>query len=202
MPKRRERCSRTDCFYLCPPFLLRRPADWRHLAGAPNQLLEMIQCFVYSVTADSGRPTLDAGPAQSDWPNKRIEKSTWNRSKALPYFLQHIHCWRRSSSRDDRISGIMYSFTNISKTRFGIARSATTATPSQPTKVALTITLEHFDNLSIPKTFATGDEIGGYLSMEMPESTKFDAVSITLEGSRSMCLCHHLSSPALRLVSD
>ena len=74
----------------------------------------------------------------------------------------------------------MYKFTNISRPRFGKARSDT---PFQPTKVALTITLEHFDNPSVPKTFATGDEVGGYVSMEMPEGTEFDAVSITLEGN-------------------
>ena len=74
----------------------------------------------------------------------------------------------------------MYTFSNISKPRFGKDRSTT---PSQPKKVALTITLEHFDKLSVPKTFATGDEVGGYVSMEMPESTAFDAVSITLEGN-------------------
>lgn len=79
----------------------------------------------------------------------------------------------------------MNTFTTISKPRFGKARSAT---PSQPTEITLTITLEHFDNPSVPKTFATGDEVGGYVSMEMPEGREFDAVSITLEGSRSMSL--------------
>ena len=81
----------------------------------------------------------------------------------------------------------MYNLSNISKARFGRTRSPTL---SQPKKVTLTITLENFDNLSVPKTFATGDEVGGYISMEMPESTEFDAVSITLEGSRSTSLCH------------
>ena len=81
----------------------------------------------------------------------------------------------------------MYSLTNLSKAHFGKSRSAV---PSQPKKIALTITLEHFDNLAIPKTFATGDEVGGYVSMEMPESTEFDAVSITLKGDRPMPLCH------------
>ena len=57
---------------------------------------------------------------------------------------------------------------------------ARSATPSPPTKVTLTITLEHFDNPSVPKTFATGDEVGGYVSMEMPDPTAFDAVSILL----------------------
>ena len=93
----------------------------------------------------------------------------------------------------------MYTFANISKARFGKARSATS---SQPKKVALTINLEHFDNLAVPKTFATGDEVGGYVSMEMPESTEFDAVSIVLEGSRAMFLCHQFSKPALQPVSD
>ncbi len=79
----------------------------------------------------------------------------------------------------------MYTFTNISRPRFGKARSAT---PSQPTKVTLTINLEHFDNPSVPKTFATGDEVGGYVSMEMPEGREFDAVSIILEGSHSKSL--------------
>ena len=86
----------------------------------------------------------------------------------------------------------MYALSNISKTRFGKDRSVI---PSQPKKVALTITLEHFDNLNVPKTFATEDEVGGYLSMEMPESTAFDAVSITLEGSQPTSLCHQLSIP-------
>ena len=81
----------------------------------------------------------------------------------------------------------MYSFSNISIARFGKTRSPVL---SQPKKVILTITFEHFDNLSVPKTFATEDEIGGYISMEMPESTDFDAVSITLEGGRSTSLCH------------
>ena len=93
----------------------------------------------------------------------------------------------------------MYTFPNISKPRFGKDRSAT---PSQPTKVALAITLEHFDNLSLPKNFATEDEVGGYVSMEMPESTAFDAVSITLEGSHPAALCHHLSNPNSKLVFD
>ena len=93
----------------------------------------------------------------------------------------------------------MYTFPNISKPRFGKDRSAT---PSQPEKVALAITLEHSDNLSVPKTFATEDEVGGYVSMEMPESTAFDAVSITLEGSHPTYLCHHLSNPDLELVLD
>ena len=79
----------------------------------------------------------------------------------------------------------MYNFTNISKPRFGKARSVA---PSGPTKVTLTITLEHFDNPSVPKTFTTGDEVGGYVSMEMPEPTLFDAVSITLEGNQSKSL--------------
>ena len=74
---------------------------------------------------------------------------------------------------------IMYAFTNMVKPRFGKARCVT---PSHPTKVTLTITLEHFDNASVPKTFATGEEVGGYVSMEMPEHTAFDAVSITIEG--------------------
>lgn len=74
----------------------------------------------------------------------------------------------------------MDTFTNIAKPRFGRARSAI---PSQPTKVILTITLEHFDNPSVPKTFATGDEVGGYVSIEMPEDRVFDAISITLEGN-------------------
>lgn len=81
----------------------------------------------------------------------------------------------------------MYSFSNISIARFSKTRSPV---PSQPKKVTLTITFEHFDNLSIPKTFATEDEVGGYISMEMPENTEFDAVSVTLEGSRSTSLCH------------
>ncbi|CAD6594377.1 MAG: hypothetical protein ASARMPRED_009291 [Alectoria sarmentosa] len=72
----------------------------------------------------------------------------------------------------------MSNFTHISKPRFGKARSATS---SQLTKVTLTIILEHLDNFSVPKTFATGDEVGGYVSMEMPELTEFDAVSINLE---------------------
>ena len=93
----------------------------------------------------------------------------------------------------------MYTFPNISKPRFGKDRSAT---PSQPKKVALAITLEHFDNLSVPKTFATGDEVGGYVSMEMPESTAFDAVSITLEGSHPTSLCHLLSIPDSQPVLD
>ena len=93
----------------------------------------------------------------------------------------------------------MYTFANITKTRFGKDRSAI---PSEPKKVVLTITLEHFDNLSLPKTFATEDEVGGYLSMEMPESTQFDAVSIILEGSQPTSLCHHLSTTALQLVFD
>ena len=93
----------------------------------------------------------------------------------------------------------MYTFTNISKPHFGRARSTT---PSEPKKVALTITLEHFDNLNVPKTFATGDEVGGYISMEMPESTEFDAVSITLEGSGPTSLCHHLSNPVRQHVFD
>ena len=93
----------------------------------------------------------------------------------------------------------MYTFPNISKPRFGKDRSTN---PSQPRKVALAITLEHFDNPSVPKTFATEDEVGGHVSMEMPESTAFDAVSITLEGSHSTSLCHHLSSPTLQLVLD
>lgn len=79
----------------------------------------------------------------------------------------------------------MYNLKNISKTRFGKARSVT---PSQPTGIALTVTLEHFENPSVPKTFATGDEIGGYVEMEMPEPTEFDAVSVTLEGSQSKSL--------------
>ena len=79
----------------------------------------------------------------------------------------------------------MYNLKNISKARFGNVRSVT---PSQPMGVTLTITLEHFDNPSVPKTFTTGDEIGGYVSMEMPEPTEFDAVSITLEGSQSKSL--------------
>ena len=74
----------------------------------------------------------------------------------------------------------MYNFTNFSKAHFGRLRSATTS--SQPKKVILTITLEHFDNPSVPKVFATGDEVGGYVSMEMPESTEFDVVSIILQG--------------------
>lgn len=74
----------------------------------------------------------------------------------------------------------MYTLTNISKARFGRSRSATASEPTVPT---LTIHWEHFDNLSVPKTFATGDEVGGYLSMELPETTPFDAVSITLEGT-------------------
>ena len=84
----------------------------------------------------------------------------------------------------------MYTFPNISKPRFGKDRCAT---PSQPKKVALAINLEHFDDLSVPKTFATEDEVGGYVSMEMPESTAFDSVSITLEGSHPTSLCHHLN---------
>lgn len=79
----------------------------------------------------------------------------------------------------------MYTFTDSSKPHFGKARSAT---PSQLTKATLTITLEHFDDLLVPKTFATGDEVGGYIDMEMREGEEFDAVSITLEGSRSMSL--------------
>ena len=78
----------------------------------------------------------------------------------------------------------MFPFTESSRPRFGKARSVT---PSQPTKVTLTITLEHFDSPLVPKTFATGDEVGGYLSMEMCEGEKFDAVCINLEGS-----CEHL----------
>ena len=74
----------------------------------------------------------------------------------------------------------MYSFKNIAKPRFGKARSVT---PSQPTRVTLTITLEHFDNPLVSKTFATGDEIGGYVSIEMPEDRVFDDISITLEGN-------------------
>lgn len=93
----------------------------------------------------------------------------------------------------------MHTFANMTKPIFGKDRSAT---PSQPKKVALTINLEHFDNLSVPKTFATGDEVGGYVSVEMPESTQFDAVSITLEGSQRTSLCHHLSVPALQLVFE
>lgn len=88
----------------------------------------------------------------------------------------------------------MYNFPNISKPRFGKDRSAA---PSEPKKVALAITLEYFDNPSVPKTFATEDEVGGYVSMEMPESTAFDAVSITLEGSYPTSLCYHLSNPTL-----
>ena len=79
----------------------------------------------------------------------------------------------------------MSNFTHISKPRFGKARSATS---SQLTKVTLTIILEHLDNFSVPKTFATGDEVGGYVSMEMPELTEFDAVSINLEGNLSKSL--------------
>lgn len=79
----------------------------------------------------------------------------------------------------------MYNLKNISKARFGKARSVT---PSQPTEITLAITLEHFDNPSVPKTFTTGDEIGGYVSMEIPEPTEFDAVSITLEGSQPKSL--------------
>ena len=84
-------------------------------------------------------------------------------------------------AKDDETSGIMYTWANISKARFGRDRPAT---PSHPKKVILAINLEHFENLSLPKTFATEDEVGGYVSMEMPENTEFDAVSITLEGSR------------------
>lgn len=91
----------------------------------------------------------------------------------------------------------MHTFANITKPIFGRDRSAT---PSQPKGIALTITLEHLDNLSVPKTFATGDEVGGYVSVEMPEGTQFDAVSINLEGSQRISLCHHLSVPALQLV--
>ena len=86
-----------------------------------------------------------------------------------------------------KASAIMYTFKNISKPHFGKDRSAT---PSPPTKVTLTITLEHFDNPSVPKTFVAGDEVGGYVSMEMPDPTAFDAVSITLNGNQSMSLCH------------
>lgn len=93
----------------------------------------------------------------------------------------------------------MCTFANITKPIFGKDRSVT---PSQPKKVALTIILEHFDNLSVPKTFATGDEVGGYVSVEMPESTQFDAVSITLEGSHPTSLCHHLSVPASQIVFE
>ena len=82
----------------------------------------------------------------------------------------------------------MYNFTNFSKAHFGRLRSAVPT--SEPKKVILTITLEHFDNPSVPKIFATGDEVGGYVSMEMPESTEFDAVSIILQGNRPVPLCH------------
>ncbi len=81
----------------------------------------------------------------------------------------------------------MYTFSNISKPLFGKARSTA---PSQPKKVTLAIVLEHFDNLLIPKTFATEDEVGGYVSMEMPENTVFDAVSIILQGSQPTPLYH------------
>ena len=91
----------------------------------------------------------------------------------------------------------MYTFPNISKARFGKDRPAV---PSQPRKVALAITLEHFDNLSVTKTFATEDEVGGYVSMEMPESTAFTAVSITLEGSHQN-LCVTASQPPLCSLS-
>lgn len=94
--------------------------------------------------------------------------------------LQYIDGRRRCSSEDDENPGIMYSLTNISKVRFGKARSPSSSEPTAPT---LTINLEHFDDLSVAKTFSTGDEVGGYLSMELPESTPFDAVSISLEGT-------------------
>ena len=84
----------------------------------------------------------------------------------------------------------MFPFTESSRPRFGKARSVA---PSQPTKVTLTITLEHFDSPSVPKTFATGDEVGGYLSMEMREGEKFDAVCIKLEGSgEHLCDTQHV----------
>ena len=77
----------------------------------------------------------------------------------------------------------MHNLTNISKPRFGKTRSATSSDP-----IKVTITLEHPDHPSVPKTFATGDEVGGYVSMKMPEPTKFDGVSITLEGKQSKSL--------------
>ena len=125
--------------------------------------------------------------------SKPTEKAKKNHSKSIPTLYKrskYLDGWKRSSSKDDKNSSIMYTFPNISKPRFGKDRSAT---PSQPKKVALAITLERFDNLSVPKTFATEDEVGGYVSMEMPESTAFDSVSITLEGSHPTSLCHHLN---------
>lgn len=81
----------------------------------------------------------------------------------------------------------MHNLTNISKPRFGKTRSATSSDP-----IKVTITLKHPDHPSVPKTFTTGDEVGGYVSMEMPmempEPTKFDGVSITLEGKQSKSL--------------
>lgn len=77
----------------------------------------------------------------------------------------------------------MHSLTNISKPRFGKTRSATSSDP-----IKVTITLEHSDHPSVPKTFTTGDEVGGYVRIEMPEPRKFDCVSITLEGKQSNTL--------------
>lgn len=87
--------------------------------------------------------------------------------------------------REHKESGIMHSFTNISKPRFGRTRSGTT---SDSIKIKVTITLKHSDNPFVPKTFTTGDEIEGYVTMEMPEPVKFDNVSITLEGEQSNSL--------------
>ena len=85
--------------------------------------------------------------------------------------------------KDNKEFGIMHSLTNISKPRFGKTRSATSSDP-----IKVTITLDHSDNPSVPKTFTTGDEIGGYVRVEMPEARKFDGVSISLEGRQSNSL--------------
>ena len=77
----------------------------------------------------------------------------------------------------------MHSLTNISKPRFGKTRSGTSSD-----SIKITITLEHSDNASVPKAFTTGDEVEGYVTMEMPEPVKFDGVSITLEGEQSKSL--------------
>lgn len=73
----------------------------------------------------------------------------------------------------------MHSLTNMSKPRFGKTRSG-----SSPDSMKVTITLEHPDNPTVPKTFTTGDEVEGYVTMEMPEPVKFDGVSIFLEGEQ------------------
>lgn len=76
-------------------------------------------------------------------------------------------------------SGIMHNLTNISKPRFGKTRSGTSSD-----SIRVTITLEHSDNPFVPKTFTTGDDVAGYVTMEMSEPVKFDGVTLILEGEQ------------------